>query len=104
MEGSLRLVTWNCRSGSVTARVDQLRVLAPDMVFLQETDPARGGCVAGVICSRAVKTRKGIALCAPSQACRCSARRLPAGSGRAAIAATLRAAIVGLADRERGSD
>ncbi|MBW8862445.1 MAG: hypothetical protein JF601_08765 [Acidobacteria bacterium] len=73
------------------------------MVFLQETDPARGGCVAGVICSQAVKTRKGIALCAPSQACRCSARRLPAGSERAAIAATLRAAIVGLADRERGS-
>jgi len=81
-------VTWNCRSGSVASRLDELRVLAPDIVFLQECDPARGGRVAGVVSSRAIKTRKGIALCA-AHSCRCSARTLLDGSGRAAIAATV---------------
>ena len=88
MQPALRLVTWNCRSGSVAARLDELRVLAPDIVFLQECDPARGGRVASVVCSRNLKTRKAIALCA-TDPCRCSARTLPAGSGRAAIAATV---------------
>lgn len=81
-------MTWNCRSGSVASRLDELRFLSPDIVFLQECDPARRGCVAGVVCSRALKTRKGIALCA-AHSCRCSARTLLAGSGRAAVAATV---------------
>lgn len=89
MAPALRLVTWNCRSGSVAGRLDQLRVLAPDLVFLQECDPARDGHAAGVVCIRAIKPRKGIALCA-ARSCRCSARTLLAGSGRAAIAATVR--------------
>jgi endonuclease/exonuclease/phosphatase family metal-dependent hydrolase len=89
MERRLRLVTWNCRSGSVASRLDQLDVLAPDIVFLQECDPAGGTRVAGVVCSRAIKTRKGIALCAASRTCRCSARPLLSGSGRAAVAATV---------------
>jgi exonuclease III len=88
MVRALRLVTWNCRSGSVASRLDELRVLAPDIVFLQECDPARGGRVADVVCSRAIKTRKGIALYA-AHSCRCRARTLLAGSGRAAIAATV---------------
>jgi endonuclease/exonuclease/phosphatase family metal-dependent hydrolase len=81
-------VTWNCRSGSVATRLDELRVLAPDIVFLQECDPARDGGVASVVCSRAIRTRKGIALCA-AHSCRCSARTLLASSGRAAVAATV---------------
>jgi endonuclease/exonuclease/phosphatase family metal-dependent hydrolase len=89
MPRALRVVCWNCRSGSVGDRLDQLRALQPDLVFLQECDPERGGRVAGVVCSRAITTRKGIALCA-AHSCRCSARPLPAGSGRAAIAATVR--------------
>ena len=89
MARRLRLVTWNCRSGSVATRLDQLRALTPDLVFLQECDPACGSGVAGVVCSRAIKTRKGIALCAASRACRCTARTLSAGSGRAAVAATV---------------
>jgi len=88
MARALRLVTWNCRSGSVASRLDELRLLAPDIVFLQECDPARGGRVAGVVCSRAIKARKGIALCA-ADSCRCRARTLLTGSGRAAIAATV---------------
>jgi len=89
MERRLRLVTWNCRSGSVASRLDQLRVLAPDIVFLQECAPPAGARVAGVVCSRATATRKGIALCAASRVCRCTARTPPPGSGRAAIAATV---------------
>ena len=76
MARALRLVTWNCRSGSVASRLDELRLLAPDIVFLQECDPARGGRVAGVVCSRAIKARKGIALCA-ADSCRC--RHLTSG-------------------------
>jgi len=88
MAQALRLVTWNCRSGSVAGRLDDLRVLAPDIVFLQECDPASDGHAAGVVCSRSIKTRKGIALCA-AHSCRCRARTLLAGSGRAAIAVTV---------------
>jgi endonuclease/exonuclease/phosphatase family metal-dependent hydrolase len=89
MQRSLRLVTWNCRSGSVASRLDELRVLAPDIVFLQECDPAPTSRAAGVVCSRAMRTRKAIALCAASRGCRCTARPLLAGSGRAAVAATV---------------
>ena len=89
MDRRLRLVTWNCRSGSVASRLEQLRVLAADIAFLQECDPAGGDRVAGVVCSRAIKTRKGIALCAASRLCRCAPRTLSAGSGRAAVAATV---------------
>ena len=89
MKRALRLVTWNCRSGSVASRLGQLHVLSPDIVFLQECDPPGGRRVAGVVCSRAIKTRKGIALCAASRGCRCTARTLSAGSGRAAVVATV---------------
>lgn len=82
---SLRLVTWNCRSGSVARRVSQLAEYRPDLVFLQECDPTveRTPCV---VCITAINSRKAIAIATPSASCRCQPRPLARGSGRAAVA------------------
>jgi endonuclease/exonuclease/phosphatase family metal-dependent hydrolase len=66
----LRLVTWNCRSGSVSARLDDLASLSPDIVFLQECAPDEEPPLSGPVITRRVNPRKGIALASVSDRCR----------------------------------
>jgi hypothetical protein len=85
----VRIVTWNCRSGSVGQRLSELAELDPHLVFLQECGPIENAASANVVCSRMISRRKGIALLAPAASCRSIVRPLLNGSGRAAIAAQI---------------
>jgi len=80
----LRLLTWNCRSGSVGARLSEVAEFDPHVVFLQEW-----GRIDGVhnqlVCSH-MNGRKGIALLAPTAAPRAVAVSLH-NCGQAAISA-----------------
>jgi exonuclease III len=62
----MRLVTWNCRSGPVAARLAELSRLSPDVVFLQECSPDSALPPAESVITRRVNARKGIALAAGS--------------------------------------
>src|SRR5437762_929170 len=59
---SFRLVTWNCRSGAVNARLTDLAAFAPDIVFLQECAPAETLPFSGHVLTRRVNAKKGLAL------------------------------------------
>jgi hypothetical protein len=59
---SMRLMAWNCRSGSVTSRIADLVALAPDIVFLQEILPAESLPLIADFFSRRVAPGKGIAM------------------------------------------
>ena len=91
MRSSLRIVTWNCRSGPLGQRLSELAEYAPDLVFLQECTPTAGRVTSGVVCSRRVNSRKGVALIAAPHACRCRPVRLLRSSGRASVAVTVTA-------------
>jgi len=82
---TLRLVTWNCRSGSIARRLSDLAEHHTDLVFLQECEPTRERLPL-VACARTVNSRKAIAVATPSDIWRCRPRPLARGSGRAAIA------------------
>jgi exonuclease III len=93
---SLRIITWNCRSGSLRVRLSQLAGFSPHVVFLQECDPTETLPLADQICSRRISSNKGIALIvSPDYHCVELGRR--AGGG-AMIAATVdgRASFVAL--------
>jgi len=79
----LRLVTWNCRSGSVSARLDDLACLSPDIVFLQECAPDEALPLNGPVITRRVNPRKGIALASVSDRCRLTAIESPDNGGSA---------------------
>src|SRR6185295_8842547 len=74
MGEALRIITWNCHSGSVEQRLDDLADYRPDVVFLQECAPLDRRRRPGLVCSRRINDRKAVALFAASDACRC--RRL----------------------------
>jgi exodeoxyribonuclease III len=84
----LRLMTWNCRSGSIAARLSQLARYRPDVVFLQECQAAESMPAAGQMCRRIGK-RKGIALIVSSRECDCVELEPRPASGRAMIGATV---------------
>src|SRR5437016_5111355 len=63
---SLRIVTWNCRSGGVNARLAELAGYSADIVFLQECAPARALPFDGRVLARRINGAKGIALASPS--------------------------------------
>ena len=65
--GRLRLIAWNCCSGSVTERLAVLQPLYADIAFLQECRPGPQLPLHGDFLSFAVNDSKGIA----------SARSLP---------------------------
>jgi len=84
----LRLMTWNCRSGSIETRLSQLARYKPDVVFLQECDPAERMPAAGRLCRR-IGARKGIALVVSSHDCECVELEPRPAGGRAVIGATV---------------
>jgi endonuclease/exonuclease/phosphatase family metal-dependent hydrolase len=89
MAAALRIITWNCHSGSVEQLLDDLAEYQPDVVFLQECTPLDRRRRPGLVCSRRINGRKAVALFAASDACRCRRLRLLSGSGNAAIGATV---------------
>src|SRR5690348_1346821 len=84
----LRLVTWNCRSGAVDTRLDDLSEYAPDIVFLQECDPAETLPLAGQVVRRRVNAAKGVALIVVN-----SAFRFTEAVGSAATVASIAGAV-----------
>lgn len=81
----MRLITWNCRHGSLNERVAQLAIESPDLVFLQEWAPARSD-TRGFL-ARLVNSRKGIALGSLNPSYRLRRLNKPRGCGQAVIAA-----------------
>ena len=59
--GPFKLTTWNCRSGSIASRLNEIAALCPDLVFLQECQP-RPPLPLTPICMRLVNEQKGIAI------------------------------------------
>lgn len=84
----LRIVTWNCRSGSIAKRLVELAEYEPHIVFLQECGTVERADSQGVVCRRTINGHKGIALIVPTSASgRYVARALCIDNGRATIAA-----------------
>src|SRR5262245_49447291 len=91
MQRTLRIIAWNCRSGSIGQRLGELAEYEPDLVFLQECTLTAGRVTRGVVCSRRINPRKGIALFAAPHVCCCRRVGVLRGSGRASIAVTMTA-------------
>ena len=83
----LRIVTWNCHSGSAAKRLAELADYDPHVVFLQECTAVDSEPTSCAVSRRTITGRKGIALLAPANSCRCVARKTRDGCGRAVIAA-----------------
>jgi endonuclease/exonuclease/phosphatase family metal-dependent hydrolase len=81
----VRLITWNCRHGSLNERVVQLSTESPDLVFLQEWAPGRSDTTGFL--ARSVNSRKGIALGSLNPSYRLRRLNRPRGCGQAVIAA-----------------
>jgi len=84
----VRLITWNCRHGSLNERVAQLATASPDLVFVQEWAPARSDTTGFL--ARSVNARKGIALGSLNPAFRLRRVNTPQGCGRAIMAARVK--------------
>ena len=76
----MRVIAWNCRSGTVEQRLKQVERYTPDVLFLQE-------CGADANCCRQVRGRKNIALMAPTGTL--STIAVPPTAGRGSIAARI---------------
>ena len=85
----LCLVTWNCRSGSLTQRLAELEPHSPDLVFLQECRPAETLPLSGQFISHRVNAAKGIALGSPHDIYKVSELEPRAAGGRAVVAASV---------------
>ena len=88
----LRLITWNCRSGSIGRRLSELAEFNADLIFLQECGPPDDQAAASVVRSHTINGRKHVALMARPP-CRCVPSATTMGGGRAAIAARVVAPI-----------
>jgi endonuclease/exonuclease/phosphatase family metal-dependent hydrolase len=86
---ALRLIAWNCHHGTVHARLAELAMFAPAIVFLQECQPAEQVPLAGSCVTCQVNGRKGIALASLSADYRITPLRRRPNRGRAVIAATV---------------
>jgi exodeoxyribonuclease III len=86
---ALRLITWNCHHGRVSARLDELAPFAPAIVFLQECHPEHAVPVINSCVRCQVNTRKGIALAALGTDYRLARLRQRPNRGRATVAATV---------------
>jgi exonuclease III len=85
----LRFIAWNCHHGSVSARFEQLKSLAPAIVFLQECrlhhqQEAEKSCV-----TLRLNSRKAIALGSLNGDWQLSKLRARPGRGQAVVAATV---------------
>ena len=85
----LRLIAWNCRSGSMTTRLSELADESPDIVFVPECVPRSSSTQRGQFLSRSINTRKGIAVGSLSQEYRLTRLRSRTTAGKAVIAATV---------------
>lgn len=65
-EQTLRITTWNCRSGAVSAKLQEVAELDSDIVFLQECQPGPVLPLHGDLLLQSVGERKGLALAAPT--------------------------------------
>jgi endonuclease/exonuclease/phosphatase family metal-dependent hydrolase len=86
---SIRIVTWNCRGGSVEARLSNLAAYRPDVVFLQECQPVGRSASSAGIYGRRLRPRKGVAMVVAGSASSCSALRRRPRSGRASLAVVI---------------
>jgi endonuclease/exonuclease/phosphatase family metal-dependent hydrolase len=75
----VRLIAWNCRSGTADRRLTQLARYSPDVVFLQECQPGADHC-------RRINRRKAIALLAHSPAYAHTTIARQSGTGLASMA------------------
>jgi len=62
----IRITTWNCRSGSVHARIAEAAELETDLLFLQECRPEPALSFAGDVLQQTVTSAKGLALASPN--------------------------------------
>jgi endonuclease/exonuclease/phosphatase family metal-dependent hydrolase len=85
----MRLITWNCRSGSVATRLAELSRLSPDVVFLQECSPVDAPPFGGAVLTRRVNASKGIALAVVSPSWCCEAIAVAGNDEGASIAGTI---------------
>lgn len=65
-EQTLRISTWNCRSGAVSRRLHEVAELNSDIVFLQECQPGPVLPLHGDLLLQPVGKGKGLALAAPT--------------------------------------
>ena len=84
----MRLITWNCRHGSLNDRVAQLKSESPDLVFVQEWAPARSNTIGFL--ARSVNSRKGVALGSLNPAFRLRRVNIPQHCGQAVVAASVK--------------
>jgi endonuclease/exonuclease/phosphatase family metal-dependent hydrolase len=63
---TVRITTWNCRSGSIASRLQDVVELKSDIVFLQECQPGPALPLQGDLLLQSVGDRKGLALAAPT--------------------------------------
>jgi hypothetical protein len=86
---SLRLIGWNCRSGSPITRLSEVAGLSPDIAFIQECMPSASRAPARPFLSRSISTAKAIALASLNPDYRLTKARGRTGAGKAVIAATV---------------
>ena len=89
----LRVVTWNCRSGSAEKRFSELASYDPHLVFLQECRPEEMPQSPNVVCRRSINRWKDVVLMAPASSCQLGARAVSRGGGRAAVTAQVEAPL-----------
>jgi hypothetical protein len=65
-DDTVRITTWNCRSGAVSGRLQEVAELESDIVFLQECQPGPALPFHGDLLLQSVGERKGLALAAPT--------------------------------------
>jgi endonuclease/exonuclease/phosphatase family metal-dependent hydrolase len=65
-DDTVRITTWNCRSGSIASRLQDVGELNSDIVFLQECQPGPALPLHGDLLLQSVGDRKGLALAAPT--------------------------------------
>jgi hypothetical protein len=86
---SLRLLTWNCHHGSLSARIAELACFSPTIVFLQECTPTDPLPLTRPFVAQRVNSRKAIALASLGEDYGLARLRPRAKRGRAVVGATV---------------
>jgi endonuclease/exonuclease/phosphatase family metal-dependent hydrolase len=85
----LRLLTWNCHHGALSARLAELAAFSPAIIFLQECAPTDPLPPTRPFVTQLVNTRKAIALTSLDENYRLAMLRPRANRGGAVVAATV---------------
>jgi len=86
---ALRLIAWNCRSGSLATRVSELAEYSPDIVFVQECVPVANPTSLRNFVTRSIAASKGIALGSSNPAYRLTELKRRRDAGKAVIAGSV---------------